>query len=130
MVGQGGLTLSGGQRQRLGIARAMVRDAKILILDEPSSGLDAESERLVFEGLRTLKQGRTTFVIAHRLATIRNADQILVLDQGRIVERGRTSSSSRWAGSTRASMDLQTDDAGGGRRIGAATVIALAHGPA
>ena len=74
MVGQGGLPLSGGQRQRLGIARAMVRDAQILILDEPSSGLDAESERLVFEGLDRLLAGRTTFVIAHRLATIRKAD--------------------------------------------------------
>lgn len=89
MVGQGGLTLSGGQRQRLGIARAMVRNAAILILDEPSSGLDAESERLVFEGLDRLLTGRTTFVISHRLATIRNADVILVLDHGRIVERGR-----------------------------------------
>ncbi len=89
MLGQGGLTLSGGQRQRIGIARAFVRDAKILIMDEPSSGLDSESEHLVFEGLRNLKQGRTTFVIAHRLSTIRNADCILVLDQGRIVERGR-----------------------------------------
>jgi subfamily B ATP-binding cassette protein MsbA len=71
VVGQGGLPLSGGQRQRLGIARAMVRDARILILDEPSSGLDAESERLVFEGLHNLLEGRTTFVIAHHLATIR-----------------------------------------------------------
>lgn len=88
LVGQGGLTLSGGQRQRLGIARAMVRDARILILDEPSSGLDSESERLVFEGLGRLLRGRTTFVIAHRLSTIRNADCILVLDQGRVVERG------------------------------------------
>jgi ABC-type multidrug transport system fused ATPase/permease subunit len=88
VVGQGGLPLSGGQRQRLGIARAMVRDAQILILDEPSSGLDAESERLVFEGLDRLLSGRTTFVIAHRLATIQKADLILVLDQGRIVERG------------------------------------------
>ena len=66
----------------------MVRDAAILILDEPSSGLDAESERLVFEGLDRLLAGKTTFVISHRLATIRNADVILVLDQGRIVERG------------------------------------------
>jgi ABC-type multidrug transport system fused ATPase/permease subunit len=66
----------------------MVRDARILILDEPSSGLDAESERLVFEGLDRLLAGKTTFVIAHRLATIRKADLILVLDQGRIVERG------------------------------------------
>ena len=88
MVGQGGLTLSGGQRQRLGIARAMVRDAGILILDEPSSGLDAESERLVFEGLGRLLANTTTFVIAHRLSTIRNADVILVMDQGRLVEQG------------------------------------------
>jgi len=88
VVGQGGLTLSGGQRQRLGIARAMVRDARVLILDEPSSGLDAEAERLVFEGLRTLLAGRTTFVIAHHLSTIRHADCILVLDEGRLVERG------------------------------------------
>ena len=88
MVGQGGLTLSGGQRQRLGIARAMVRDAAILILDEPSSGLDSESERLVFEGLDRLLAGKTTFVIAHRMATIQKASLILVMDQGRIVERG------------------------------------------
>ena len=88
MVGQGGLPLSGGQRQRLGIARAIARDARILILDEPSSGLDAESERLVFEGLDHLLEGRTTFVIAHRLSTIRRADVILVLDRGRIAERG------------------------------------------
>jgi ATP-binding cassette, subfamily B, bacterial len=88
LVGQGGLTLSGGQRQRLGIARAMVRNAGILILDEPSSGLDAESERLVFEGLDRLLAGKTTFVISHRLTTIKKADIILVLDQGRIVERG------------------------------------------
>lgn len=88
VVGLGGYTLSGGQRQRIGIARAMVRDARILLLDEPSSGLDAASERLVFEGLRNLLHGRTTFVIAHHLATIRNAGCILVLDEGRIVERG------------------------------------------
>ncbi len=89
IVGQGGQPLSGGQRQRLGIARAMVRGAPILILDEPTSGLDLESERLVFEGLNRLRAGRTTFVIAHRLATIRNADQIVVLEAGRIAERGR-----------------------------------------
>ena len=89
VVGQGGLGLSGGQRQRIGIARAILRDARILIMDEPSSGLAAESEHLVFAGLRTLTRGRTTFVIAHRLSTIRNADCILVLDGGRIVERGR-----------------------------------------
>jgi ABC-type multidrug transport system fused ATPase/permease subunit len=88
VVGEGGLRLSGGQRQRIGIARAMVRDAPILIMDEPTSGLDTEAERLVFDGLARLRAGRTTFVIAHRLATIRHADQILVLDAGRIVERG------------------------------------------
>jgi ATP-binding cassette subfamily B protein len=89
IVGQGGMPLSGGQRQRLGIARALVRDSRIVILDEPSSGLDKESERLVFEGLGNLLRGRTTFVIAHHLSTIRKADCILVLDQGVIVERGR-----------------------------------------
>jgi len=88
IVGQGGQTLSGGQRQRLGIARAMVRNASSMILDEPSSGLDPESERLVFDGLGRLLEGKTTFVIAHRLATVKKTDVILVLDEGRIVERG------------------------------------------
>jgi ABC-type multidrug transport system fused ATPase/permease subunit len=88
IVGQGGQTLSGGQRQRIGIARAMVRDCRILVMDEPTSGLDGESERLVFEGLARLREGRTTFVIAHNLATVRDADCIIVLDDGRIVERG------------------------------------------
>ena len=88
MVGQVGLPLSGGQRQRLGIARAMIRDAPILVLDEPTSALDAESERLVFEAIGRLTAGRTTFVIAHNLATMRRADLLLVLDGGRIVERG------------------------------------------
>ncbi len=88
MVGQGGLPLSGGQRQRLGIARAMIRDAPILVLDEPTSALDAESERQVFEAIGRLTAGRTTFVIAHNLATMRRADLLLVLDDGRIVERG------------------------------------------
>jgi ABC-type multidrug transport system fused ATPase/permease subunit len=82
------MTLSGGQRQRIGIARAVVRNAAILILDEPSSGLDAESERLVFDALDRLLAGKTTFVITHRLATIQTADVILVLDQGRLVEHG------------------------------------------
>ena len=81
LVGQGGLTLSGGQRQRVGIARAMIRDARILVMDEPTSALDAESERLVFDGLAQLVEGRTTFVIAHNVATIRKADCILVLDE-------------------------------------------------
>ncbi len=88
VIGPGGQALSGGQRQRIGIARAMVRKSPILVLDEPTSGLDGESERQVFEGLARLRAGRTTFVIAHNLATVRDADVILVLDAGRIVERG------------------------------------------
>src|SRR5690349_24047042 len=88
MVGEKGVTLSGGQRQRIAIARAIIRDAPILILDEPTSGLDAASEELVFEALNRLMEGKTAMVIAHRLATVRRADVIFVLDKGRIVERG------------------------------------------
>ncbi|HEU4833549.1 MAG TPA: ATP-binding cassette domain-containing protein, partial [Pyrinomonadaceae bacterium] len=88
MVGEKGMTLSGGQRQRIAIARAIIRNSPILILDEPTSGLDAASEELVFEALGRLMAGRTTIVIAHRLATIRRADVIFVIDHGTIVERG------------------------------------------
>ncbi len=88
MVGEKGVTLSGGQRQRIAIARAIIRNSPILILDEPTSGLDAASEELVFEALGRLMTGRTTIVIAHRLATIRRADVIFVIDRGTIVERG------------------------------------------
>jgi subfamily B ATP-binding cassette protein MsbA len=88
MVGEKGVTLSGGQRQRIAIARAIIRNAPILILDEPSSGLDAASEELVFEALGRLMSGRTTIVIAHRLATIRRADVIFVVERGAIAERG------------------------------------------
>src|SRR5689334_5992026 len=88
MVGEKGVTLSGGQRQRIAIARAIIRNSPILILDEPTSGLDAASEELVFEALGRLMEGRTTIVIAHRLATIRRADVIFVIDRGTIVERG------------------------------------------
>ena len=88
MIGERGLTLSGGQRQRIAIARAMIRQAPILILDEPTSGLDAAAEALVFESLDRLMERRTTIVIAHRLATVRRADVIFVLDKGSIVERG------------------------------------------
>jgi ABC-type multidrug transport system fused ATPase/permease subunit len=88
IVGERGVTLSGGQRQRVAIARALLMNPRILILDDSTSSVDTQTEKLIQAALDTLMEGRTTFVIAHRLSTVRRADLILVMDQGRIVERG------------------------------------------
>ena len=88
MIGEKGLTLSGGQRQRIGIARALIRNSPILILDEPTAALDTESEEFVMKALEVLMKGRTVITIAHRLSTIRDADNIIVLKAGFVAEEG------------------------------------------
>ena len=110
-LGEGGARLSGGQRQRMAIARALLRDAPILLLDEATSALDAESERLVQDALEHLMQDRTTLVIAHRLATVRAADRIVVMEDGRIVETGDHNSLSAAGGLYSRLAALQFDDA-------------------
>ncbi|MCY3630110.1 MAG: ABC transporter ATP-binding protein [Bacteroidetes bacterium] len=107
VVGERGIRLSGGQRQRISIARAILANSKILVLDEATSNLDTESEALIQEGFKNLREGRTTFVIAHRLSTIRSADQILVLEAGRIVERGNHTTLYRMGGRYRELYDQQ-----------------------
>jgi ABC-type multidrug transport system fused ATPase/permease subunit len=88
VIGEHGATLSGGERQRIAIARALLKDAPVLVLDEPTSALDVETEAQLLQALKRLMQGRTTFIIAHRLSTVRHADRIAVLDAGRLVEQG------------------------------------------
>jgi ABC-type multidrug transport system fused ATPase/permease subunit len=88
VLGERGAAVSGGERQRISVARAFLKDAPILILDEPTSSVDSKTEAVILEALERLMAGRTTFMIAHRLSTLQQADQILVLNQGRLVERG------------------------------------------
>ena len=110
-LGESGARLSGGQRQRIAIARAVLRDAPILLLDEATSALDAESEQLVQQALDRLMESRTTLVIAHRLATVRSADRIVVMDKGRIVETGTHDQLSKAGGLYARLAALQFDDA-------------------
>jgi ABC-type multidrug transport system fused ATPase/permease subunit len=107
MLGERGTRLSGGQRQRIAIARALLRDPPLLLLDEATSALDTESERLVQEAIDRLMADRTVLVIAHRLATVRDADRIMVLEEGRIVEQGSHDELYRAGGLYRKLYDLQ-----------------------
>jgi subfamily B ATP-binding cassette protein MsbA len=113
VVGERGVQLSGGQRQRIAIARALLRDAPILVLDEATSSLDSESERVVQDAIEKLLEGRTVLVIAHRLSTVHRADEILVVDQGRIVERGTHAELLAAGGTYRRLHDLQLTVGGG-----------------
>ena len=114
LLGERGITLSGGQRQRLAIARAILADAPVLLLDEATSALDAENEALVQAALHDVMQGRTSLVIAHRLATVLEADRIIVIDEGRIVEQGTHSSLTAAGGlyARLAKLQFDTDRAG------------------
>jgi ABC-type multidrug transport system fused ATPase/permease subunit len=107
VVGERGITLSGGQRQRVAIARALLMNPRILILDDSLSSVDTQTEKLIQEALDTLMEGRTTFVIAHRLSTVRRADLIVVMDQGRIVQRGKHNDLLAEGGLYREIYDLQ-----------------------
>jgi len=107
LVGERGVTLSGGQRQRIAIARALLMDPRILILDDSTSSVDTQTEKLIQEALDRLMEGRTTFVIAHRLATVRRADLIVVMADGHIVQRGRHAELLRQGGLYREIYDLQ-----------------------
>jgi ABC-type multidrug transport system fused ATPase/permease subunit len=107
MVGERGVTLSGGQRQRVAIARALLMDPRILILDDSTSSVDTQTEKLIQEALDRLMEGRTTFVIAHRLSTVRRADLILVMDKGRIVQQGTHEELLEQGGMYREIHDLQ-----------------------
>jgi ATP-binding cassette subfamily B protein len=109
-VGERGVTLSGGQKQRIAIARALLTDPRILILDDSLSNVDTETEHLIQQALARLMEGRTTFVIAQRLVTLKNADQILVLDRGRIEQRGTHQSLLAEGGLYKEIYDLQLKD--------------------
>jgi ABC-type multidrug transport system fused ATPase/permease subunit len=110
IVGERGVTLSGGQRQRVAIARALLMNPRILILDDSTSSVDTQTEKLIQSALDTLMEGRTTFVIAHRLSTVRRADLILVMEDGRIVERGTHEELLKRGGLYKEIHDLQLID--------------------